>query len=153
MFDVGLAYAAESREENPSSGTLSPGRDRRRRVQTDGWGSGYYKRGENGGNHDNEGRELMHRDPCLQSYDWVLDEENALPILKASWDKGTNTVDMANDYRTQNENESLLYSWKRIAEPFYPSSLTDKRWVERYLVTREKIIIASKISTGLRWDW
>jgi aryl-alcohol dehydrogenase-like predicted oxidoreductase len=29
---------------------------------------------------------------------WILDEEHALPILKAAWDRGINTIDTANMY-------------------------------------------------------
>jgi len=30
--------------------------------------------------------------------DWVLTEEEALPILKEAWDRGINTIDTANVY-------------------------------------------------------
>ncbi|KAK0432467.1 NADP-dependent oxidoreductase domain-containing protein [Armillaria borealis] len=58
--------------------------------------------------------------------DWILDEEHSLPILKAAWDKGINTIDTANAY-SNGESERIIGVF-----------------MEKYQVPREEIIIATK---------
>ncbi|KAK0209896.1 NADP-dependent oxidoreductase domain-containing protein [Armillaria fumosa] len=58
--------------------------------------------------------------------DWVLDEEHSLPILKAAWDKGINTIDTANVY-SNGESERIIGVF-----------------MEKYQIPREEIIIATK---------
>ncbi|KDQ50545.1 hypothetical protein JAAARDRAFT_74185 [Jaapia argillacea MUCL 33604] len=57
---------------------------------------------------------------------WVLDEDKALPILKAAWDRGITTIDTANVY---SNGES-----KRIVAKF----------IETYNIPRSELIIATK---------
>ncbi|KAK0201292.1 NADP-dependent oxidoreductase domain-containing protein [Desarmillaria ectypa] len=58
--------------------------------------------------------------------DWILDEEHSLPILKAAWDRGINTIDTANAY-SNGESERIIGVF-----------------MEKYQVPREEIIIATK---------
>ncbi|PBK85876.1 Aldo/keto reductase [Armillaria gallica] len=58
--------------------------------------------------------------------DWILDKEHSLPILKAAWDKGINTIDTANAY-SNGESERIIGVF-----------------MEKYEVPREEIIIATK---------
>ncbi|KAJ3929597.1 MAG: NADP-dependent oxidoreductase domain-containing protein [Lentinula lateritia] len=57
---------------------------------------------------------------------WVLDEENSLPILKAAWDRGINTIDTANVY-SNGESEKIV-----------------ARFIEKYNIPRHQIVILSK---------
>ncbi|KAL1660945.1 NADP-dependent oxidoreductase domain-containing protein [Schizophyllum commune] len=57
---------------------------------------------------------------------WVKSAEEALPILKAAWDRGINTFDTANVY-SNGESERVL-----------------ARFIETYNIPREEIIIATK---------
>ncbi|KAF9264986.1 Aldo keto reductase [Marasmius fiardii PR-910] len=57
---------------------------------------------------------------------WVLDEEKALPILKAAWDRGINTIDTANVY-------SNGFSERIIG-----------KFIKKYNIPRNQIIIATK---------
>ncbi|KAL1706086.1 NADP-dependent oxidoreductase domain-containing protein [Schizophyllum commune] len=57
---------------------------------------------------------------------WVKDAEQALPILKAAWDRGINTFDTANLY-SNGDSERVL-----------------ARFIEEYQIPREEIIIATK---------
>ncbi|KZS88463.1 Aldo/keto reductase [Sistotremastrum niveocremeum HHB9708] len=59
--------------------------------------------------------------------DWVLDEEEALPILKYAYDRGVNTWDTANAY-------SNGWSEKVIAAA-----------IKKYQIPREKVIILTKV--------
>ncbi|KAL1691119.1 NADP-dependent oxidoreductase domain-containing protein [Schizophyllum commune] len=61
-----------------------------------------------------------------ESTQWVLDEERALPILKAAWDRGINTIDTANVY-SNGDSERII-----------------AKFVEKYQIPREEIIIATK---------
>lgn len=38
---------------------------------------------------------------------WVIEEEQSLPILKAAWDRGINTIDTANVY-SNGESEKIV---------------------------------------------
>lgn len=38
---------------------------------------------------------------------WVIDEEMSLPVLKAAWDRGINTIDTANVY-SNGESERVV---------------------------------------------
>ncbi|KAL1744102.1 NADP-dependent oxidoreductase domain-containing protein [Schizophyllum fasciatum] len=60
------------------------------------------------------------------STQWVLDEEKALPILKAAWDRGINTIDTANVY-SNGDSERIV-----------------AKFIEKYQIPREEIIIATK---------
>ncbi|KAH7925053.1 Aldo keto reductase [Leucogyrophana mollusca] len=57
---------------------------------------------------------------------WVLDEEASLPILKAAWDLGINTIDTANVY-SNGESERLV-----------------GKFIKQYNIPRHQIVIASK---------
>ncbi|RPD56590.1 Aldo/keto reductase [Lentinus tigrinus ALCF2SS1-7] len=58
---------------------------------------------------------------------WVLPEERALPILKAAWDAGINTIDTANVY-SNGEAERII-----------------RVFMEKYSIPREKLVIATKV--------
>ncbi|KAL1750874.1 NADP-dependent oxidoreductase domain-containing protein [Schizophyllum commune] len=60
------------------------------------------------------------------STQWVLDEERALPILKAAWDRGINTIDTANVY-SNGDSERII-----------------AKFIEKYQIPRDEIIIATK---------
>ncbi|KAL1673668.1 NADP-dependent oxidoreductase domain-containing protein [Schizophyllum commune] len=60
------------------------------------------------------------------STQWVLDEERALPILKAAWDRGINTIDTANVY-SNGDSERII-----------------AQFIEKYQIPRDEIIIATK---------
>ncbi|KAF8899568.1 Aldo/keto reductase [Mucidula mucida] len=57
---------------------------------------------------------------------WVLPEEKALPVLKAVWDSGLNTIDTANTY-SNGESERIV-----------------GRLLKTYNIPRHKIVIMSK---------
>ncbi|TRM59981.1 NADP-dependent oxidoreductase domain-containing protein [Schizophyllum amplum] len=57
---------------------------------------------------------------------WVLEADEALPILKAAWDRGINTIDTANVYSAGASEEIV------------------GRFVREYNIPREEIIIATK---------
>uniref|UniRef100_D8PVK8 NADP-dependent oxidoreductase domain-containing protein n=1 Tax=Schizophyllum commune (strain H4-8 / FGSC 9210) TaxID=578458 RepID=D8PVK8_SCHCM len=57
---------------------------------------------------------------------WVKDAEQALPILKAAWDRGINTFDTANLY-SNGDSERVL-----------------AKFIEEYKIPRDEIIIATK---------
>ncbi|KAK0476964.1 NADP-dependent oxidoreductase domain-containing protein, partial [Armillaria novae-zelandiae] len=60
------------------------------------------------------------------SPEWIMNEEHSLPILKAAWDKGINTIDTANAY-SNGESERII-----------------SVFMEKYQIPREEIIIATK---------
>ncbi|KAM5543838.1 hypothetical protein V8D89_002455 [Ganoderma adspersum] len=57
---------------------------------------------------------------------WILDEEKALPILKAAWDRGINTIDTANMY-SNGDSERVI-----------------RKFIEKYNIPREEIGIMTK---------
>ncbi|ESK87576.1 aldo-keto reductase [Moniliophthora roreri MCA 2997] len=57
---------------------------------------------------------------------WVLDEEKSLPLLKAAWDRGINTIDTANVY-SNGVSEQII-----------------AKFIEEYNIPRNQIIIATK---------
>ncbi|PIL27164.1 transporter [Ganoderma sinense ZZ0214-1] len=57
---------------------------------------------------------------------WILDEEKALPILKAAWDRGINTIDTANMY-SNGDSEKII-----------------RKFIEKYNIPREEIVIMTK---------
>ncbi|EEB89625.1 hypothetical protein MPER_12254, partial [Moniliophthora perniciosa FA553] len=57
---------------------------------------------------------------------WFLDEEKSLPILKAAWDRGINTIDTANIY-SNGVSEQIV-----------------AKFIEKYKIPRKQIIIATK---------
>ncbi|KAL1705018.1 NADP-dependent oxidoreductase domain-containing protein [Schizophyllum commune] len=61
-----------------------------------------------------------------ESTQWVLDEEHALPILKAAWDRGINTIDTANVY-SNGDSERVI-----------------AKFIEKYQIPRDEIIILTK---------
>ncbi|KAI5824381.1 Aldo/keto reductase [Schizophyllum commune Tattone D] len=61
-----------------------------------------------------------------ESTQWVLDEEHALPIMKAAWDRGINTIDTANVYSNGDS--------ERIVANF----------IEKYQIPRDEIVILTK---------
>ncbi|KAI4524595.1 Aldo/keto reductase [Schizophyllum commune Loenen D] len=61
-----------------------------------------------------------------ESTQWVLGEEDALPILKAAWDRGINTIDTSNSY-SNGDSERIV-----------------AKFIEKYQIPREEIIIATK---------
>ncbi|KAL5529814.1 hypothetical protein ACEPAG_5801 [Sanghuangporus baumii] len=58
---------------------------------------------------------------------WVIPEEEAMTLLKAAWDSGLNTIDTANMY-SNGESESAI-----------------KRFIEKFEIPREKLVIMDKI--------
>ncbi|KAI0704560.1 Aldo/keto reductase [Earliella scabrosa] len=58
---------------------------------------------------------------------WVLDEEKALPILKAAWDRGINTIDTANIY-SNGESERIIGAF-----------------MNKYNIPRENVVIMTKV--------
>ncbi|KAI0704541.1 Aldo/keto reductase, partial [Earliella scabrosa] len=58
---------------------------------------------------------------------WVLDEEKALPILKAAWDRGINTIDTANMY-SSGESERIVGAF-----------------MNKYDIPRENLVIMTKV--------
>ncbi|PIL27163.1 transporter [Ganoderma sinense ZZ0214-1] len=61
-----------------------------------------------------------------QWHNWILDEEKSLPILKAAWDRGINTIDTANMY-SNGDSERVI-----------------RKFIETYNIPREEIIIMTK---------
>ncbi|KAL1724462.1 NADP-dependent oxidoreductase domain-containing protein [Schizophyllum commune] len=61
-----------------------------------------------------------------ESTQWVKGEEEALPILKAAWDRGMNTIDTSNNY-SNGDSERVV-----------------AKFIEKYQIPREEIIIATK---------
>ncbi|KAL1672052.1 NADP-dependent oxidoreductase domain-containing protein [Schizophyllum commune] len=61
-----------------------------------------------------------------ESTQWVLGEEQALPILKAAWDRGINTIDTSNNY-SNGDSERVI-----------------AKFIKTYQIPREEIVIASK---------
>ncbi|KAI5830525.1 Aldo/keto reductase [Schizophyllum commune Tattone D] len=61
-----------------------------------------------------------------ESTQWVLGEEDALPILKAAWDRGINTIDTSNNY-SNGDSERIV-----------------AKFIEKYQIPREEIVIATK---------
>ncbi|KAL1695420.1 NADP-dependent oxidoreductase domain-containing protein [Schizophyllum commune] len=61
-----------------------------------------------------------------ESTQWVLDEEHALPIMKAAWDRGINTIDTANNY-SNGDSERVV-----------------AKFIEKYQIPREEIVILTK---------
>ncbi|KAL1750062.1 NADP-dependent oxidoreductase domain-containing protein [Schizophyllum commune] len=61
-----------------------------------------------------------------ESTQWVLDEEHALPIMKAAWDRGMNTIDTANNY-SNGDSERVV-----------------AKFIEKYQIPREEIVILTK---------
>ncbi|KAL1735110.1 NADP-dependent oxidoreductase domain-containing protein [Schizophyllum commune] len=57
---------------------------------------------------------------------WVLDEKRALPILKAAWDRGINTIDTANVY-SNGDSERII-----------------AKFIEKYQIPRDEIVILTK---------
>ncbi|KAJ4481296.1 NADP-dependent oxidoreductase domain-containing protein [Lentinula aciculospora] len=57
---------------------------------------------------------------------WVLDEEKSIPILKAAWDRGINTIDTANLY-SNGESERII-----------------AKFVEKFNIPRNQILILTK---------
>ncbi|KAL1744099.1 NADP-dependent oxidoreductase domain-containing protein [Schizophyllum fasciatum] len=60
------------------------------------------------------------------SSQWVLDEEHSLPILKAAWDRGINTIDTADMY-SNGDSERIV-----------------AKFIEKHQIPREEIVIATK---------
>ncbi|KAI8973143.1 NADP-dependent oxidoreductase domain-containing protein [Trametes punicea] len=58
---------------------------------------------------------------------WVLDEEKALPLLKAAWDLGINTIDTANTY-SNGDSETLI-----------------AKFIEKYNIPRENLVLMTKV--------
>ncbi|KAL1759878.1 NADP-dependent oxidoreductase domain-containing protein [Schizophyllum commune] len=61
-----------------------------------------------------------------ESTQWILGEEAALPILKAAWDRGINTIDTSNNY-SNGDSERII-----------------GKFMKKYQIPREEIIIATK---------
>ncbi|KAL1739031.1 NADP-dependent oxidoreductase domain-containing protein [Schizophyllum fasciatum] len=63
---------------------------------------------------------------AANSESWIKSAEEALPILKAAWDRGMNTFDTANAY-SNGDSERVL-----------------AKFIETYNIPREEIVIATK---------
>ncbi|KAI1787194.1 Aldo/keto reductase [Ganoderma leucocontextum] len=57
---------------------------------------------------------------------WVIEEEQALPVLKAAYDRGINTIDTANMY-SNGESEKII-----------------RTFMEKYTIPRENLVIMTK---------
>ncbi|KAE9401237.1 Aldo/keto reductase [Gymnopus androsaceus JB14] len=57
---------------------------------------------------------------------WVIEEEQSLPILKAAWDRGINTIDTANVY-SNGESEKIVATF-----------------IEKYNIPRHQVLILTK---------
>lgn len=57
---------------------------------------------------------------------WVLDEDKAIPLLKAAWDRGVTTIDTANMY-SNGESERII-----------------GRFLKKYDIPRNRVVILSK---------
>ncbi|KAM5543792.1 hypothetical protein V8D89_002409 [Ganoderma adspersum] len=57
---------------------------------------------------------------------WVIEEEEALPLLKAAYDRGINTIDTANMY-SNGESERII-----------------RKFIEKYTIPRENLVIMTK---------
>jgi len=57
---------------------------------------------------------------------WVINENDAIPLLKAAWDRGVTTIDTANVY-SNGESERIV-----------------GRFIKQYNIPRDKLIIATK---------
>ncbi|KDQ53435.1 hypothetical protein JAAARDRAFT_39466 [Jaapia argillacea MUCL 33604] len=57
---------------------------------------------------------------------WVIDEDKAIPILKAAWDHGVNTIDTANTY-SNGESEVII-----------------AKFIEKYNIPRSELLILTK---------
>lgn len=57
---------------------------------------------------------------------WVLNEEQAMPVLKAAWDRGVNTIDTANVY-SNGESERII-----------------GRFLKKYDVPRHRVVLLTK---------
>ena len=52
---------------------------------------------------------------------WILDEEPSLEVMKAAWDRGTNTFDTANLY-SNGESERLIAKFiQKVTVPTFSS--------------------------------
>ncbi|KAL0574923.1 hypothetical protein V5O48_007045 [Marasmius crinis-equi] len=69
---------------------------------------------------------LSYGSPDWVPHHWVLDEEKSLPIIKAAWDRGINTIDTANVYSGGHS--------ERIVGKF----------LKTYNIPRNRIVIATK---------
>ncbi|KZT51996.1 Aldo/keto reductase [Calocera cornea HHB12733] len=58
--------------------------------------------------------------------DWILDEDKALPLLKAAWDRGVTTLDTANVY-SNGESERII-----------------AKFIKKYNIPRSKLVILTK---------
>ncbi len=74
-----------------------------------------------------------------------MDEEHSLPILKAAWDNGINTIDTANAY-SNGESERIIGAFmEKVRRSLsFPILSWLNHEVEQYEVPREEIIIATK---------
>ncbi|OBZ74749.1 Versiconal hemiacetal acetate reductase [Grifola frondosa] len=59
-------------------------------------------------------------------FDWILPEEKALPVLKAAWDAGINTIDTANMY-SNGESERII-----------------GKFIKQYNIPRRNLVILTK---------
>uniref|UniRef100_D8Q3P4 NADP-dependent oxidoreductase domain-containing protein n=1 Tax=Schizophyllum commune (strain H4-8 / FGSC 9210) TaxID=578458 RepID=D8Q3P4_SCHCM len=69
---------------------------------------------------------MSYGNPKWASTQWVKGEEEALPILKAAWDRGINTIDTSNNY-SNGDSERIV-----------------AKFIEKYQIPREEIVIATK---------
>ncbi|KZO96530.1 Aldo/keto reductase [Calocera viscosa TUFC12733] len=69
------------------------------------------------GSHEWQARDLL---------DWVVDEDKAIELLKAAWDRGVTTLDTANVY-SNGESEKVI-----------------AKFIKKYNIPREKLVIMSK---------
>uniref|UniRef100_D8Q4S2 NADP-dependent oxidoreductase domain-containing protein n=1 Tax=Schizophyllum commune (strain H4-8 / FGSC 9210) TaxID=578458 RepID=D8Q4S2_SCHCM len=69
---------------------------------------------------------MSYGNPKWASMQWVLDEEHALPIMKAAWDRGINTIDTANVY-SNGDSERIV-----------------AKFIEKYQIPRDEIVILTK---------
>jgi aryl-alcohol dehydrogenase-like predicted oxidoreductase len=77
--------------------------------------------------------------------DWVLNEEKALPLLKAAWDAGIQTWDTADMYSNVFSSD-FACSWQGISEELVGKA------IKKYNIPREKLVILTKCNFPLLDD-
>ncbi|ESK89708.1 aldo-keto reductase [Moniliophthora roreri MCA 2997] len=69
---------------------------------------------------------MSYGSPNWFPHNWIMNEEQSLPIIKAAWDRGINTIDTANVY-SNGESEKIV-----------------GKFMQKYEIPRNQIIIATK---------
>lgn len=76
----------------------------------------------------------------------MLDEKDSIPILKAAWDRGINTIDTSNNY-SNGESEKIIAKFiEQVVPQFYLIVLHEVDCIvtTQYNIPRHEIVIATK---------